>query len=531
MAATFDATAGVQTFHGDATTLTFSVSITPSVAGSTVFLVVSMDSSDGEAYDGTPTCGGVNMTEVGTVESATSVLLRVHRLENQPASAVTVAMPAGAIHGPASGTAQAHYTAKVFCVNGANTTNAIGTVNAQEALTSPYSQAQTGGANDLLIGIASLADSAFGDPSGGTMSPGAVRIDEYFPASGEQVWIGMQTAAGTGSSQTLSWTPNNGYASNMAIKTFNVVGAAGGGGAALAAALTGTAAVAGALTTAIHAAAALTGTGAVGASLTTAIRAATSLVGTGALAASLSTGIPLAAGLTGSASVTADLTAGGTATRARRATLFGDTLTRDPRPRMRREQLRARESLFVVAYQAVSTDTGLFAALTGTGSASASLTTGIPLASALTGTATTTAALSTGIPLAAGLTGTGTLAGALTSGIRLAAGLTGTGAVAATFAGSPAVLGASLVGSGSAAGALTTQIPLAAGLSGTGAVAAALQTGIALSAALAGSATLTVVSGEPGWIRATVATTPAVTARVALEAAVDASPGVDITQA
>jgi hypothetical protein len=83
----------------------------------------------------------------------------------------------------------------------------------------------------------------------------------------------------------------------------------------------------------------------------------------------------------------------------------------------------------------------LEAAVTGTGTLTAALTTAITPAAALSGTGSLAAALSTAITPAAILAGTGTIAAALTTSITMASTLSGTGTIFADLTGGAAVVG------------------------------------------------------------------------------------------
>lgn len=220
---------------------------------------------------------------------------------------------------------------------------------------------------------------------------------------------------------------------------------AAGADTTLAAALSGTASLAAALTTQIQMAAALSGTGTLAGALTTQIQMAAQLNATGALLAALSTEIRLAAAISGS------------------GTLAGS----------------------------LQTDIRLAAALQGLGSLTAALTTQIQMAAALAGSGTLAADLDAGNgSLSAVLAGTAQLAAALSTQITLAAQLAGSGAVAAALT-TEIRMAAQLATSGALAGDLQTDIQLAAALAGSSSLAAALTTAIELQALLQGSGSLT----------------------------------------
>lgn len=113
---------------------------------------------------------------------------------------------------------------------------------------------------------------------------------------------------------------------------------------------------------------------------------------------------------------------------------------------------------------------------------------GLRMAAALTGTATVTAPLSTSITMASGMAGTATLDAQLTTSLTLAAALTGTATIDA-----PLQIGgeiaAVLDGTATVAAALDTAITMAAVLDGVATITPNLQTNLA--ATLAGTATLT----------------------------------------
>lgn len=135
-------------------------------------------------------------------------------------------------------------------------------------------------------------------------------------------------------------------------------------------------------------------------------------------------------------------------------------------------------------------DTTLAAALSGTASLAAALTTQIQMAAGLNGSGTLVGSLQTDIRLAAALQGLGSLTAALTTQIQMAAVLAGYGTLAADLDAGNGSLSAVLAGTAQLAAALSTQITLAAQLAGYGAVAAALTTEIRLAAQLATSGTL-----------------------------------------
>lgn len=130
----------------------------------------------------------------------------------------------------------------------------------------------------------------------------------------------------------------------------------------------------------------------------------------------------------------------------------------------------------------------LEAAVTGTGTVAAALTTEIRMAAAVSGTGTVAAALTTAITLVVAVTGTGAVVGVLTTEITLVGAVSGTGVVAAELtATQQSLLEAAISGTGVIAGVLTTEIRMAAAVTGTGVVAADLTTIIALVAAIGGS--------------------------------------------
>ena len=225
MAATFDTTAGLIVRQGNGDLTSDSTSITPSVAGSTIFLVIAREVSFGNDVSGTPTCGGSAMTEVGTAQAdGLNGSLHAYQAANQPASARTVAWGftgGGATNSP--------WIAFIFVVNGADTTTPI----AQNiAGAGPNSQAATGTAGNLLIGINFASGGGASNPSGGTCSPGTMRGDTYRnanPTTGDWIWQALQTVAASGSSQTLSFTPAT-STFDARIRVIEVAAAAGGGG-------------------------------------------------------------------------------------------------------------------------------------------------------------------------------------------------------------------------------------------------------------------------------------------------------------
>lgn len=252
--------------------------------------------------------------------------------------------------------------------------------------------------------------------------------------------------------------------------------------------------------------ASLAATGSLSAGLTTQIPLEAAVSGTASLVASLGAGIPLDAALVATAAVGAQLSTAITlsAAMAGSATLVAD-LSTNPRVKplvkvvgdRRGRRLNAKRPgrrevvLQAVGYQSGTVATAVDASLTGTGTLSASLSTGIRLTSALTASATLSAPLTTSIPLASTMSATATLSASLTTQIPLVAAMTGTASLAAELAALGTSLGAVLAGTGSLAGALGTGIRLAAALAGAGSVQASLATAIRLNAALTGSATVT----------------------------------------
>lgn len=208
-----------------------------------------------------------------------------------------------------------------------------------------------------------------------------------------------------------------------------ILDAAGGGGAVLDAALTGSATLSPTLTTAIRPTAALTGSAATSASLTTAIRPTAALAGAATLAAELTTGTaPMTAALTGSASLAAQLTTAIALTSAPSATAaLAAQLTTAIRP-------TAALSSSATVSASLTTAIPLAAGLSGTATSSATLTTAIRPTAALTGSSTLTAALTTAIALGAPLDARATLAAELSTAIRLSAGVTSSVTLSAELA-------------------------------------------------------------------------------------------------
>lgn len=225
MAATYDITAGVQSVQHDGGTTSFSLSITPSSAGSAVFCAIAAEQSFGIGVP-VPTCGGVTMVEVGTRRTVNSVWARVFRLENQGASAVAVAGDFGA--GP-WGAGNSPWEVDVWAVNGADTTNCVNaTANSGAGAASLAMTAATG---NLIISLDWSNGDGTGTPQGGTCSPGTMRSDHYFVATPgtDDCWQAFQTVGGNGASQAMGFTPANPTTHNV-ICNIDVLAAAGGGG-------------------------------------------------------------------------------------------------------------------------------------------------------------------------------------------------------------------------------------------------------------------------------------------------------------
>lgn len=176
-------------------------------------------------------------------------------------------------------------------------------------------------------------------------------------------------------------------------------------GATLAASLTATASVAGALSTEIRMAAALSGTASVVAPLTTEIRLAAALAGSATVGAALTTEIRMAATLGATATVAGALT-----TEIRMVTALAGTAT-------------------IVA--PLTTEIRMATSLLGSATVGADLTVDVPLAVNLVASAQVTAALTTEIRLAAGLASSASVGAVLTTEIRLSALCTATAGLVA----------------------------------------------------------------------------------------------------
>jgi hypothetical protein len=141
-----------------------------------------------------------------------------------------------------------------------------------------------------------------------------------------------------------------------------------------------------------------------------------------------------------------------------------------------------------VATAALTTAITMAASFAGAATVSPELTTAIPLEASVSASASTSADLSTSIALAAAASGAASTSADLTTAIRFASDLAGSGAIAGALAENAAELEAALTAAGSIAGDLSTQIQFASALTGAGSITGDITTAIPLASAVAGGA-------------------------------------------
>lgn len=240
---------------------------------------------------------------------------------------------------------------------------------------------------------------------------------------------------------------------------------AGGGAAALDAAVACSTTVLPALTTQIRLSGSASIQSTVAAALTTSIRLSAAVADQVTAAAALSTQIRLAATPAGQVTVSASLTTG-------------------------IQLAAAAQSVVTINAALAGNGAALQAAAQAQATVASALTTGIPLAAQASVQATLSAALSTGIRLAAAPQAACTVGAALTTGVRLAATVQGVTTLSAALAGTAAPLQASALAQATVAADLGTQIGLQAAVADVATVGAALSTGIQLVAAASSSCTI-----------------------------------------
>lgn len=226
-------------------------------------------------------------------------------------------------------------------------------------------------------------------------------------------------------------------------------------------------------------AAALTGTAAVSPALSTAIRCASSVAGTATVNAALSTQPTLAAAVTGTATTTATLS-----TAIQPAVALSVTATTAAALATAIACRSALAGVATIAADLSATD-AIRASVSGAATVTAALTTGIACAATPIATATIAPALTTVIAPAASLACAATTSGALSTGIACAAAPSMTATVNAALATNIALAAAVL---GTAAITPTTLEPDITILHATAFVTADLRAQVQMATSLAGSA-------------------------------------------